>query len=129
MVWPSRASPKIGGVGKEAVEYAANAQGWSPKAEAIARVKAVAALPYGANPGPTLDAPSPPAVCLGGCTMQGVCFDGKCFCDPGWEGADCSREKKCLPGCEEHGVCAHGLCGGVEAGSLPARLRAPALLQ
>ena len=72
--------------------------------------KADATLPYGANAGATLDAPSPPAVCLGGCDGRGVCFEGKCFCDPGWEGADCSRASACAPGCEQHGVCEYGVC-------------------
>ena len=66
--------------------------------------------PYGANPGATLDAPSPPAACLGGCSGRGVCFDGRCFCDPGYEGADCGREARCPSGCELHGTCAYGVC-------------------
>ena len=69
-----------------------------------------ATLPYGANAGATLGVPSPPAVCLGACSQRGSCFDGKCFCDPGWEGADCARATACQPGCEQHGACAYGLC-------------------
>ena len=68
------------------------------------------ALPYGADAGPTLDAPEPPAVCLGGCDGHGTCFNGRCFCDPGWEGADCAREQQCPVGCAQHGVCAYGAC-------------------
>jgi hypothetical protein len=54
--------------------------------------------------------PPPPPACLGGCNQRGVCFEGKCFCDPGWDGADCNVAKACQAGCEEHGVCVYGIC-------------------
>ena len=48
--------------------------------------------------------------CLGGCSQRGICFEGKCFCDPGWLGDDCGREAKCETDCDGHGVCAYGIC-------------------
>jgi hypothetical protein len=52
----------------------------------------------------------PPSPCLGGCNARGVCFNGKCFCDPGWVGSDCGHEQACPVGCANHGQCAYGLC-------------------
>ena len=52
----------------------------------------------------------PPSFCKAGCNLRGVCWEGQCFCDPGWDGDDCSVEQKCKEGCEEHGVCQYGLC-------------------
>ena len=49
-------------------------------------------------------------MCLGGCSQRGECWEGSCFCDPGWAGDDCAREVTCEGGCSGHGTCAYGLC-------------------
>ena len=36
-------------------------------------------------------------------------MDGKCECNPGWEGADCNT-KSCDPRCLLHGACFDGEC-------------------
>ena len=33
-----------------------------------------------------------PAPCEPGCGEEGRCMDGKCECNPGWTGQDCSHE-------------------------------------
>jgi len=42
--------------------------------------------------------------------MHGTCFEGRCFCDPGWSGDDCAVEAACDADCSSHGVCAYGVC-------------------
>jgi len=42
--------------------------------------------------------------CLNNCSMHGECVDGKCVCDPGYYGEDCSN-KKCDKDCNGHGKC------------------------
>ena len=44
------------------------------------------------------------------CGGRGLCEYGACFCDPGWEGANCSSAAGCPHGCSAHGECRHGLC-------------------
>ena len=36
------------------------------------------------------DCSRPVEACAGGCSGQGACRNGKCFCEPGFGGADCS---------------------------------------
>ena len=48
--------------------------------------------------------------CLGGCSQQGECFNGKCFCNAGWGGDDCGTALTCNGGCSQHGICQYGIC-------------------
>ena len=63
--------------------------------------------------------------CPNQCSNRGVCglegeMEGKCLCQPNWEGADCSKrtravlkqlQDKCLAICKpEHGICKEGMC-------------------
>ena len=55
--------------------------------------------------------------CPNGCSSRGTCRDGRCFCDPGYEGSDCAIPVMCpLAGsprrtCAGRGICLHGRCG------------------
>ena len=43
--------------------------------------------------------------------MLGVCFQGRCECEPGYGGDDCSLSLyQCLNNCSSHGVCRSGFC-------------------
>jgi len=53
---------------------------------------------------------TPSAACLSGCSSRGVCFYGRCICDPGWLGDECAREAACDADCHGHGVCGRGVC-------------------
>ena len=44
------------------------------------------------------------------CAGHGVCRHGTCFCDPGYDGANCSLVLPCPHGCSGHGLCVHGAC-------------------
>ena len=50
------------------------------------------------------DAPCDPA-----CTDQGVCLYGRCECDKGWAGEDCSL-RVCHRDCSNNGFCLNGTC-------------------
>jgi len=47
---------------------------------------------------------------LNKCNSNGVCKNAQCFCSPGWEGDDCSKEMKCPDNCGGNGVCKYGKC-------------------
>ncbi|XP_051552286.1 tenascin-like isoform X2 [Myxocyprinus asiaticus] len=47
--------------------------------------------------------------CLGYCSDQGRCVNGKCECFDGFTGADCSM-KDCHVDCGENGQCVNGAC-------------------
>lgn len=43
------------------------------------------------------------------CGPNGVCADGKCLCEPGFEGERCDRRNDCEPACDaKHGFCGAG---------------------
>ena len=86
------------------------AGGGSRPAAALAAASTAAASAAAAAPKPELTASAGSAACLGGCSSRGECFHGKCVCDPGWRGDDCSQAVPCEGGCSEHGVCAYGVC-------------------
>ncbi|CAG9335039.1 unnamed protein product [Blepharisma stoltei] len=44
------------------------------------------------------------------CNGHGSCFFGKCYCDPQYDGEDCSIKKSCPDDCNSHGVCRFGKC-------------------
>ena len=44
-----------------------------------------------------------------GCSGNGHCYDGKCFCRPGYRGANCTELDFCVRGCSGDG---HGVCLG-----------------
>ena len=46
--------------------------------------------------------------CPSSCSAHGKCWQGRCLCEPGYEGYDCSLLSEC--NCHERGVCAHGRC-------------------
>merc|ERR1712072_850709 len=53
--------------------------------------------------------------CPNNCSAHGMCHNGNCFCDPGYNGTSCSIYPGCLPGgnvpdCNDHGMCSHGRC-------------------
>lgn len=48
--------------------------------------------------------------CPGACNKQGLCVAGRCFCNPGFSGADCSQAVGCPGDCNAHGSCLHGKC-------------------
>ena len=48
------------------------------------------------------------AGCPSACSAHGKCWQGRCLCDPGYEGYDCSLLSEC--DCHQRGVCAHGRC-------------------
>ena len=65
-----------------------------------------------------------------GCNGHGVCSDGRCQCDQGWKGVDCSQRMQMtaffttfsnsaplifvadcvVPDCSGHGQCVNGTC-------------------
>lgn len=49
-------------------------------------------------------------VCMNRCSQQGRCHGGKCYCDPGFTGDDCSKLEGCPAECSSHGICQYGLC-------------------
>jgi hypothetical protein len=57
--------------------------------------------------------------CLNGCSKNGKCIDGACYCAQGFRGADCSH-KDCPTDCMGNGACKDGTClckpgwGGIE---------------
>ncbi|KAG9341665.1 hypothetical protein JZ751_018729, partial [Albula glossodonta] len=48
-------------------------------------------------------------VCPVPCGSHGVCSEGRCQCEDGWEGMGCDQ-RACHPRCEEHGQCRDGKC-------------------
>eukprot|EP01006_Ploeotia_vitrea_P041892 TRINITY_DN66583_c14_g8_i1.p1 TRINITY_DN66583_c14_g8~~TRINITY_DN66583_c14_g8_i1.p1 ORF type:complete len:997 (-),score=462.54 TRINITY_DN66583_c14_g8_i1:1473-4430(-) len=48
--------------------------------------------------------------CPKNCTRHGVCSQGKCFCDPGFTGVDCSTVVYCPDDCSGNGICKYGQC-------------------
>ncbi|GMV44195.1 MAG: hypothetical protein AMXMBFR64_59120 [Myxococcales bacterium] len=48
--------------------------------------------------------------CPGGCSGNGVCWFGKCFCDPGFGGDACEAPDACPSSCSGAGVCFRGTC-------------------
>lgn len=48
------------------------------------------------------------SVCASNCSSHGTCWQGRCLCNPGYEGYDCSQPSQC--DCSSRGVCAHGRC-------------------
>jgi len=44
------------------------------------------------------------------CNNQGVCNEGVCFCNPGFEGASCDGVIACPNDCSKNGVCQWGRC-------------------
>ncbi len=47
--------------------------------------------------------------CLNDCSFLGICEEGRCECQPGWTGPDCS-EPACLNDCSGNGTCYSGDC-------------------
>ena len=47
---------------------------------------------------------------MNSCSNHGVCHTGECYCDPEYEGKDCSLKKKCTDNCNNNGVCKYGKC-------------------
>ena len=87
-------------VGNDPASAAAAASASAPaSAPASAAASASASL---------LAAPPREEVCGG----RGVCQYGRCFCEPGHYGRNCSLPISCPRGCggEEQGVCANGRC-------------------
>jgi len=48
--------------------------------------------------------------CPMNCSGNGICHQGTCFCDPGFDGADCGRALSCPSNCSHHGLCKNGRC-------------------
>lgn len=46
--------------------------------------------------------------CRNHCNSNGYCFNGKCFCKPGYNGDDCGIARDC--GCKNDGKCLNGIC-------------------
>ena len=46
---------------------------------------------------------------IGDCSGNGDCFEGKCYCNIGFSGADCEKVA-CLNDCHENGKCESGVC-------------------
>merc|ERR1711968_359335 len=50
------------------------------------------------------------------CSARGICFNGKCLCEPGYEGKDCAvivgskKTHNCPHNCSKHGTCQLGKC-------------------
>lgn len=44
------------------------------------------------------------------CSNRGLCFHGKCICEPSFTGASCEIRKQCANRCSGHGVCWAGKC-------------------
>jgi hypothetical protein len=51
--------------------------------------------------------------CHDDCNSHGVCFNGRCFCDPGFAAEYCEKLEPC-PGkpsqCSDRGLCINGMC-------------------
>merc|ERR1712193_506641 len=51
---------------------------------------------------------------MGNCNSNGVCKFGKCFCNKGFEGADCAKKienaLQCTLDCNNRGLCHKGRC-------------------
>lgn len=52
-----------------------------------------------------------------GCSGQGECVQGVCYCFEGHAGIDCS-EKACPASCNNHGTCSKGVCMFVSSASI-----------
>lgn len=50
------------------------------------------------------------APCPSDCSGNGICANGRCFCNPGFDGEDCSAEQACPKDCSGNGVCKYGRC-------------------
>ncbi|XP_067868788.1 tenascin isoform X5 [Heterodontus francisci] len=48
--------------------------------------------------------------CPENCNNRGTCINGKCFCEEGFTGEDCSIEVSCLNDCSDQGRCIIGVC-------------------
>ncbi|XP_051892775.1 tenascin-like isoform X2 [Pristis pectinata] len=48
--------------------------------------------------------------CPANCNDRGTCIDGKCVCEAGFTGEDCSIEDSCLNDCSDQGRCINGVC-------------------
>ena len=110
--------PATGVFGRTASQQAAGvpaAHVWpsSARTAASADASAPSSIHVVARASPSLEnvaQPTPSSVCLDGCSDRGVCFFGKCVCDPGWTGEACSVELHCEADCHNRGVCTYGIC-------------------
>uniref|UniRef100_UPI00398EC6D9 tenascin-like isoform X4 n=1 Tax=Pristiophorus japonicus TaxID=55135 RepID=UPI00398EC6D9 len=48
--------------------------------------------------------------CPENCNKRGMCINGKCLCEEGFTGEDCSFEVTCLNDCSDQGRCINGVC-------------------
>ncbi|XP_069791786.1 tenascin-like isoform X6 [Narcine bancroftii] len=48
--------------------------------------------------------------CPANCNDRGTCLNGKCICEDGFIGEDCSVEYSCLNDCSDQGRCINGVC-------------------
>ncbi|XP_078082775.1 tenascin isoform X2 [Mustelus asterias] len=48
--------------------------------------------------------------CPENCNERGTCVDGKCLCEEGFIGEDCSIELSCPNDCSDQGKCINGVC-------------------
>ncbi|XP_067825688.1 tenascin isoform X5 [Heptranchias perlo] len=48
--------------------------------------------------------------CPENCNERGTCVNGKCLCEQGFTGEDCSIEVSCLNDCSDQGRCINGVC-------------------
>ena len=53
---------------------------------------------------------TPKVLANSGCSGHGLFQNGVCFCNPGFEGPDCSIAIVCPDDCSGHGICKYGQC-------------------